>query len=414
MTTSYRRLQDIIGTSGDVFEAAQIVTQSSDLTSVNSNTFYIIDGVIDMGTTSIEIPAGGFHFGGHNVDISKLFSSEDGFTLFTSPVGGSGDLFGDNVSIEISGLGSQVYDITDSDGNHAIGFYLINYDNCASLGTITNYRQGLESGTGRFGGIPSLVLDGTWSGGYRYTQSVVRALASGMTAPLFIAGDTFTMNSRFLCDVNCDLPTSASFADFTPSNFLQPSLMQMRGAILTRNGQAVSGDNNFFPNLNPEDLVCSWEGNEGLRNTFQGGLVTVTTQAATLITLSGEFVDIAGVLTSSGLSHFDSNVAGTLRNIGNNPIEFMLNADLTIEGTADNVIQIKVVKWDNTLSSFVDVFTQTRSINSLFGPRDVAFADISTPIILNKNDYVKLQVANTSGLGALTVEEGSFFSISRR
>ena len=55
---------------------------------------------------------------------------------------------------------------------NAFEFTRVNYINCTSLGDIYDYRQGLESGTGRFGGSPSLTLHGVWVGGYRITTSV--------------------------------------------------------------------------------------------------------------------------------------------------------------------------------------------------------------------------------------------------
>jgi hypothetical protein len=97
---------------------------------------------------------------------------------------------------------------------NAFEFQRINYINCTSLGDIYNYRQGLEGGTGRFGGSPSLTLHGLWRGGYRITTSIVRSLAGTMTLPLFKEGAAFTMNSRFLTDINIDLAYISSFLRF--------------------------------------------------------------------------------------------------------------------------------------------------------------------------------------------------------
>ena len=204
-----------------------IVTQPADLAGVlDSTKEYFIDGIIDMGTQSIEIPAGGLYIKGYNFDISGLVSTEPNFTLFTSPVGGSGNLLMADCFIDISGTNSQVYDIVSNTGFEAVEVGRINYNNCTSLGTIDNYRQGLEDGTGRFGGSPSLTLKGNWLGGYRATTTIVRSLSASMTEPLFKAGAAFVMQSRFHTDINCDLPALAALFDFDAVNFPNPSTLQ--------------------------------------------------------------------------------------------------------------------------------------------------------------------------------------------
>ena len=128
------------------------VTQAAQLSgTLDSTKEYFIDGIVDMGSQSIEIPAGGLTLSGYNFDVSKLISSSAAYTLFTSPVGGSGNLIFKDLAIEITGAGSKVYDVTSDTGNEAIEIARVNYNNCSSLGSMTNYRQGLETGTGRFG-----------------------------------------------------------------------------------------------------------------------------------------------------------------------------------------------------------------------------------------------------------------------
>ena len=179
-----------------------VVTQASDLASIDSTKEYFIDGIIDMGSQSIEVPAGGINLKGYNLGISKLVSTAAAYTMFTSPGGGSGDVLGTDFTLDVSGTASQVYNLVDATGFHAIELSRVNYDNCTSLGTLDSYRQGLEDGTGRFGGSPALTLKGTWAGGFRISTSIVRSLSAGMTGSLFTAGAGFTMASRFLTDIN--------------------------------------------------------------------------------------------------------------------------------------------------------------------------------------------------------------------
>jgi len=171
---------------------------------------YFIDGVIDMAGQSIEVPQGGLNLSGFNFDVSKLIDSTSSYTMFVSPATGSGNLLGKDYAIEVTGTSSQVYDLVSDTGIEAFEFARINYNDCSSLGEIDNYRQGLEVGTGRFGGTPNLILSGTWLGGYFIDTSIVRTLTNGAYA-LFEAGTAFSMVSRFRSNQNIDLPASASF-----------------------------------------------------------------------------------------------------------------------------------------------------------------------------------------------------------
>lgn len=394
------------------------VTQASDLSgTLDSTKEYFLDGIIDFTGTglSIEVPQGGLNLRGYNFDISGLKCDDDAYTLFTSPAGGSGNVLGADYLIDVNGAGSQVYNLTSDTGNEAFEFSRINYNNCSSLGTITNYRQGLEDGTGRFGGSPSLTLAGAWSGGYRITTSIVRQLAAGMTEPLFKAGAGFAMASRFLSDINIDLPASAALFDFAPANFTNPSTVQMIGAIVTRNGVFNAEDANITPNMTAGDLSSSWKENNGMPNTFEGGSIGVTTELATTISATGTFVDLAATLwTTSDLQHFDNPADGQLRHLGNSPREYKAISSLTLDSGSNDVITVRVLKWDNSAASFITVLDQTRQVNALVGGRDVAFFNIDINTTLDQNDYIKLQVANQSATNDITAETDSYLVIEER
>jgi len=392
-----------------------VVTQASDLAgALDSTKEYFIDGVVDMGTQMIEVPAGGLNLSGYNFDVSKLISSADGYTMFTSPVGGSGNVLGKDYAIEVTGVGSKVYALVSNTGFNAFEFARVNFNDCSSLGSIENYRQGLEVGTGRFGGKPELELIGTWLGGYFIDTSIVRNMVDGVYS-LFKAGAGFSMASRFRSNQNIDLPASASFFDFAPSNFVNPSTLQIDGAIITRDGVFDAIDSNITPNITEANLVSNWVGNNGMPNTFTGGFVGVTTEAATAISGTGAYVDIDATLWSvSDLQHFDSPVGGQLRHLGNTPREFKVVADLVADSTSGNVLTVRVVKWDDSASVFSTVLDQSRQVNSLVGGRDVAFFGININTTLDQNDYIKLQVANQTATNDITVEADSYFIVETR
>ena len=78
----------------------------------------------------------------------------------------AGNVFFQDLSLEVTGTASQVFDLTNSSGFSAVELVRVNFNNCTAIGELNGYRQGLETNTGRFGGTPELTLSGTWLGGY--------------------------------------------------------------------------------------------------------------------------------------------------------------------------------------------------------------------------------------------------------
>ena len=283
------------------------------------------------------------------------------------------------------------------------------------MGEINNFRQGLENGTGRFGGTPNLILSGVWLGGYRVNTSIVRGISDVMTGALFEAGTGFAMSSRFKTDLNADLGASAALLDFSPANFPNPSTLQLNGMIVTRNGVPDASDSTTTPNIDNTSLASSWRDNVGLPNTFEGGRQTISTEVATSNPGSGVFTDLLGTFTDSDLQHFDSPANGQLRHLGTDPRDYNITAGFQIEGPANDVISLRVTKWDDSAASFVTVTTQSRQAIFVVFSRNIATYELSFPVTLDQNDYLKLEVANEdSGLGSMTGVLDSFFYVGAR
>ena len=389
-----------------------VVKQASDLSgTLLSTVVYFIDGIIDMGSQSIEVPAGGLSLIGSTFDVSQLTSSAVGYTMFTSPLGGSGNLLGKDLSFEVTGGGSEVFNLVSATGFEVFEFSRIKFNECSSLGTVDNYRQGFEDGSSRLGGSPSLILKGAWSGGYRIINSIVRGLSGIATAPLFSAGAGFTMQSRFITDINCDLPTLAPLLDFSPINFPNPSTLQIRDAIVTRDGAMHATDANITPNVAATDLCSAWSDNIGLKNTFVGGVNVLAIEAETVISTINIPVGINGTWVPYGLVHFDSPSAGRLRHLGNDPTEFRVPFDFVLEGADGDQYEIRLIKDDGAETL---VYSQTRVINNLQGTRNVAYFDATTYVELNQGDSVFWQVLNKSSTANCTLEDSSQFNVEAR
>ncbi|MEH6451284.1 MAG: hypothetical protein V7765_21665 [Oleispira sp.] len=400
--------------AGLEFSNQVTVKTASDLAgTLDSTKEYFIDGVIDMGSQSIEVPSGGLNFSGYNFNVSKLISSEPNYTMFTSPAGGSGDLVAQDYAIEVTGTDSKVYEINDATGLNALELARINYNNCTSLGVISGYRQGLESGTGRFGGTPELTLAGTWLGGYFIESSIARGLTDGAYS-LYKAGAGFSMASRFRSNQNLDLNTSVAFVDFAPANFPNPNTLQLDSCIITRNGVFSATDSTITPNISKDDVQSSFRGNTGLLNTYVGGKLKVTSTVVTSINAGSTYYTLNANWLAQDMTHYDSPSAGQLRHLGVNPIEFRVQADFTVECTPNDVLAVRIRVWRDATSSFLEFQPQLRQVHSFIGGRDVAFFTIFTSIRLDQNDYIYFQIANNTGANDATLEVDSFYLIEER
>jgi hypothetical protein len=385
---------------------------------IDSTKEYFLDGIIDMGATQITVPTTGITIRGYSFDLSGLTSSEDNYTMFVSEsiAIGSGNLLGFDYYVSVTGAASKVYELYDATGFNAFEFQRVNYIDCTSLGDLYDYRQGLETGTGRFGGSPSLTLHGNWLGGYRITTSIVRSMDDATTEPLFKAGTAFVMNSRFLTDMNCDLGTLQPLFDFAPSNFANPGTLQVIGAEITRDGVYNADDTNITPNIDRSDVETYWKRNNGLTNTYVGGTTQVTSEELTVIGAGSTWYTLEGIFTGTGLQHFSASADGKLEHLGNSPREFEVTASLVLESQANNDLSVRFRKWDSSESQFVnlDYTIQTRQVNSLVGGRDVAIFTMINGLILDKSDYAQLQVRNNNGNQNITAETGSYFRLQER
>ena len=231
---------------------------------LSSTTTYVVDGTLILASGEyIEIPPGGLTLTGYGFDVSRVQKNVSGQSMFKSPIGGSGNLVSKDIEYN-SGVGS-VFDITDSDGSHAIEFNDVNFVGCNSIGLINGYRQFTGTTCGIYGCASGFVLDGTWNG---FKMVNTNAFSFGATGKLFSAGATLTFSNRFFIELNLSLPIGAVITDFTDANFLNNKLLQVTNCFIKVNG-VIDPDYTpvLFPGITPNSMKSYFVNNIGLRNT---------------------------------------------------------------------------------------------------------------------------------------------------
>ena len=213
------------------------------------------------------------------------------------------------------------------------------------------------------------------------------------------------------CEGGSALENAALF-DFAASQFPNSSTLQMGGAIISRDGVIDASDANLTPNIDPSELAASWTGNSGLFNTFVGAFAELTTEVETVIATQNVAVPILGTYTKSDFQHFDSPVNGEIRYLGTSPTEFNVLYDFLLEGTANDIYRIELVRTDGVTP--VILSTKTRTVNQLQGARDTAYYSGNVGIIMANNERLFWQVVNTSDTDNCTLELDSTWRVIAR
>jgi len=394
-------------------DAIKIISQANvtDLLTPQQGKTYYIDGIVDIGTSSISVPPTGITLHGLGFDISKIISSEDSTTLFTGTTAGNFFVAGDGLTFSASGIGAQVFDLVNSSGFSALELNFVNFESCTSLGTLDAYRQMLGRNVGYFSVQEGITYAGNWVGGIRMEATIARNSSN-----LFIAGPGLVFNGRVGMNLNVDLPAGTSFVtDFSPTNFAKDLSLQLNNGFYTRAGVRNSSDPNLFPNISSFDNASLWTGNSGLKRTIINGSWTMTGQAATVITTQDVFVKVAGVTTIGQEDHTEQPESNRILNPLNDEIDYDFIAALAIELTAGSgdVVRVKIRVWDDSESVFVDYAESFGVVPNLVGGFDVLNINVSDIVTLDTNDYVELAVANGSDTTNIVVNNGSYARIRR-
>ena len=397
-------------TTYETVDSVVVVTKASDFGVIDSTKIYLIAGIIDMTGVSLEVPSGGMSIIGYTFDISQLVNTEASYDMFTSPVGGSGNLLIENVGIETSGASSSVFALTDATGFNAIELNKVNFNNCTSRGYVSGYRQGLENGNGYFGGSPTLEFRSSMVGGWRTTTCIARGMSN--FDAMFKAGAGFTFAGRFAIGINCDLPATGALIDFSASNVDNDESLQLLDCRVTRQGSLDASDTTIYPNIDHTSVKCLWDNNAGVPNTTKYIKGNITTEVETVISDIDTYYPLLGTFTVETASHFDMPANGEFRLLSGNGT-YQITGDLVIEGGANNVIDVRVTQsTDGGVTFPTEVTHIRRQVNSLVGGRDVAFFPINFIATVKENDRLRLEVENKTGTTNVTMELDSFFIVT--
>ena len=354
-------------------EFEKILKTPQDFQNIQSGISYLIDGEIDFTGTGITIPvpAGGLTIRGLGVDVSKLKCSDDNYTLFS----GSGNFFcHEGMTLEVSGVGSSVFDLTSTTGFSAASLDSVNFSGCTSLGQITSFRQVLATNTQIFGCGEGITYNGPWAGGIKFTDFLIRS--SGFTGPIFKQGTNFSLSSRFSLTCNADMTASQGvFCDFQSTIVSESSNFQLTDCIFKQNGSpAVPGT--FFPNASQGDVGCFWRENVGILNTKRGFNLISSVNAFINTQAAGKdvYTPVTGInFSQKRMQHFTLTEAS----VGGAPS----GLTLTYQGPSNLSAELDIFLLIGQQGGFGDSFTvQLRKYNTLSSTNFTVVEEFSSTV----------------------------------
>lgn len=373
---------------------------------LRSDVSYLIDGIIDMGSSQITVPQGGLTMHGLDLNISGLTTSETSHTLFIDDGVFAGNLFLREMFVTVSGSGSQVFDL-DNDGNGgAVECTEFNFVSCKSLGTLDAYRQGLWDGFALIACVDGLTMEGTWVGGFAILTSIVVSAGTAFTGTILKKGSALVVNGSIRSDMNAlQLDSAGAICDFAPANITNDTEFLMTGV-------RVNSSSTSFPNMPASSVKARFIACTGTENTHIGGQWTISATATTTIASSNTPVKLAGTTTYIDLQHFTGTANNAITYIGTDTADIVISGVVPLTGTNNNVVNAIIRQWDNSASSYIDI-SQSGGVTMNAGNRaeGVSLEGIAK---LDTSDRIEVWVENQSSSANITADLGGLIHISER
>lgn len=397
------------GASGLVALTIVYVTQASQLAgTLDSSKLYLIDGKIDMGSTSIVVPTSGLSIAGVSINTACLFSSADNYTLFVCNASTyCGDLSVVNIGLQITGTGSEVFELNNRENGGRIGWQSVNFISCTSLGTISSFSQALAQNIGWRDCAEGLTCDGVWTGGLAVLNSIL--LGTPFPGTLFKAGSGLSIGGSFRSNINI-LRLDASngtFCDFAPSNIVLDA-----GFALTT--VRVNPLADPLPNMPATSVKALIKDCIGLENTHQGASISPDVDSVIVITEQNTLVQVTGAATISDAYWFSKANTNGLQSDSTLSLEVRCDGILSFSGSSGVELGVQFRKFHSSSSQYTDIGPEYNT--TIFGTvfplaSNVAFAANTT---MEKDDRIEVWVKNRDNTDNITLKSGGQFQVAER
>lgn len=396
---------------GKVFQSTDLTPQTIEVTSaaqlsgaLRSDVVYLVQGMIDMGTTSIQVPEGGLFIHGESYFVSGLYTTADNTDLFVVDPSGSysGNVRMKEIELSADGVNSKIFELDNSENFGSIEFISCNIGsfarNTTEIGTLDSYRQFRTTDCGFFRIQDGLTFTGTWLGGFSIVDTIVLSQANNST--LFKVGTGLTFGGRCISNINAASadPTTITF-DFVASNFLLDGGFQLTGA-------SFAPDSSISVTTDEDEIQAFFRDCVEIRNTRPGFDMEFTTQATTTISTVNTPVKAAGTTNTTRNTWWTQTGNNEVTYNSNLTKDFKITVNVTIDGGANDEIAVVVRKYDDSAAGYVDLKRRVKNISNVLGGLDVVNFSFVTVGEFSVDDRLEVWVENTDDTTDVTVLDG--------
>lgn len=405
-------MKDVCNTTGRYY--TKVVRSAEDLQNIRSDINYMVDGPVDMGSTSIIVPEGGISISGLNGarDTAILYSTADNYTMFVSPVGGySGNVYSETMTMYVTGANSKLFDLDNQGNNGSFEVNTINFGgfgdiSCTELGELTDYRQGFFDGCGFYNVNDGFTLSGDWSGLVLQNSNV---LNSANAATLFKEGTDLVFSGSIRSNINFGVRPGSLHINSVLFDFTEDNIELTGGLSLNNVRTSVT---NAIPNIPGSSVYARYNDCEGIVNIYKGGRWNLTTEVATTVSVLQTPYKLSGTTAYNDLQHFEAVGNNAIRYIGDQPIEIRADFSFSLSGTNGDQIKIYIFQWDNSASSLIEIDESGAvTMNASGRAENVNGFGYAR---LEKNDRIEFHVENYSAARNVTLLLDSSAAVSER
>lgn len=365
-----------------------------------SGIYYIDAFDLDLGDYTL-VANGDIHIFGLSQLLTRISSKKVGAVLLKT---NNANVFLTNIEVSCTGAGSRAFELTDTVGDKSLDMDYVSFGAGTDWGIISGFRQGYMGQCFAVGSTKGFTLKGTWTGGFTIFNSRFINVSQYV-----LGGDVgFTCNA-IRSNMNVTIPALSVATDFDYNMFNNDGGYQFDGGRFDGVGKMVS-------DFTTGDTTTAYKSSRSLFRDNTGSLAVNTRIGGNWLLLSTQLTPLTvnvpakllGNTQYNNLQHFTQTSSNAFTYTSTEVLDFIIDARLTIDGGANDEIEVIVRKWDNSALAYVDIVAIPATISNILGGRDIAVVNFKAEIEdLDIDDRIELWVVNTSDSTDVTMLQPS-------
>ena len=382
------------------YVSVKIVQTLDDFPSPIGNEIFLEDKIYFIDSNDLDITGYTLVFGaksqinGFGQNVNRISSSQNGAVFFRS----NANLFMNDLEIVCNGINQRIWEhigsniVPEGESFELNRFNILCFQPAGhnnQLGYIKEIRQGFIGTMSVIGMEDGFKLAGPWTGGFRIDNTIFIACKGKFfySDPL----DPVTFQRRMASNANLSVPSGSIGYDFPPTAFPYSGQYQLQEGNFSGAGTYVTPWSGQSPAY---DYRANFKDNTGIQNTYPGGEWTNTIDTTTDIITQNVYVTANLLTTNKNLAWF-TEANGVFTYTSLTPLDVQLFVILSLLGTANNIIEMALVKEDIANVQTI-LLTRLTTLTGNVGQGRAETGTVTTTTQLVYGDKIKILLRNTS------------------